>query len=425
MDVERFKKPFLKIFTKSSALFHSNKSGTQPNDNKTPNGKKLNDSGMRESEIIVELVLQSLNAIKGTCMNESIVESQPGIIDNLSRTIFLVQKIRQSREPTKIGFFGAQKRGKSSLINELLRCEIMPTAIAPMSSAVIEVRKDVSSPPEKFKIDIFREDGSREPAQVVGLKDAKMILEQYGSRKGGDHADTINLIRVSSSFPESKILENGGILVDTPGAEVAFDQDKDNSRDTKRALAVLSKTHIVLFIERADYIGGANGNKFVKDHLSLYRPLGVISMKDRYGKGNRDYEKLNPDEREQKKEQNMRKSVMGKYDMNPDRLLCVSSKEFSTARKNNNTQMLKSSNIPALEDRILLELGNLNSEKGLITCLEELRETLQQIRDIDNALVQRVFEDAQRPFYVLSQKLKNSNSQIKRLVMEIYEGFKE
>lgn len=382
-----------------------------------------------------QFILQALNAIKKSC--EERTDIKPGIIENISGIIFLLQKIRKYYEPKTIGFFGAQKRGKSSLINELLGCDLMPTSPIPMSSAAIEIKQDSSISDGKYKIDIFHSSGVKDMSQTVDYERARMMLREYGSHKGV-LSDSVDTIRVCSSFPNSKILENGGVLVDTPGAEIAFEQgekaDVVNNADAARAITILSRTHIVVFVERADAMESKNSQQFFDAHLRSMRPLGVLNWKDVFGNGDAKYEKISsPDLREQAKMCDMQRIMLKTYGFNMERLLCVSSKEASDARKDNNPDLMKRSGIPFLEKRILSELEKLNPRIGLVTCFEELATVLRLIEDNVNESIsgdsnislplhdrddrndrdedenrynrykdkaREVFQNAQRPFYV-------------------------
>ena len=53
-------------------------------------------------------------------------EVKQGVRDNISGIVYLAKKVVKRDTTKTIGIFGAQKRGKSSLINRLLSCDIMP-----------------------------------------------------------------------------------------------------------------------------------------------------------------------------------------------------------------------------------------------------------------------------------------------------------
>lgn len=368
-----------------------------------------------------EFVLQALVKIKEGCINCHV---KSGIIDNISGTIFLVQKIRNHGAPKTIGFFGAQKRGKSSLINQLLRCDLMPVGMIPMSSVVVKVKHEQAHDPKQFTIDVIDANGSIETHVVEDLSLAQMLLTQYGSHKGS-MSNMIDTINVTSNFSDSEILENEGILVDTPGAEIAFDSNhatETNASDAQRAIKILSSTHNVIFVERADLMQGVNSKEFFSEHLKPMRPLSVINWKDAYNLDER-HNITDPQLLEKKKQSCMREIMLKTYGVNLDRTLCVSSKEAAKARKNDDKELLTRSNVPELERRILAELRNLNPKIGLETCLRELQKTLMQL---DTETAKQVFLQAQRPFYVMLVMIKNSgmdNTNIAKIARKIYEQY--
>lgn len=366
---------------------------------------------------IAPLVLQALVKIKDGCVRNHV---KPGIIDNISGIMFLLQKIRKHGEPKTIGFFGAQKRGKSSLINQMLRCDLMPVSPIPMSSVVIKVKHDQNHDQGRFTIDIIDANGSMDSTPSVDLSSAQMLLTQYGSHKG-NLSNEVDTIIVTSNFVDSEILENEGILVDTPGAEIAFDAGETvatNEEDAQRAVKILSSTHIVIFVERADLMQSINSRSFFTEHLKPMRPLSVINWKDAYNLDAK-YKISDPLLAEAKKQSYMREIMLKTYGVNLDRVLCVSSKEAAEARANGNNDMLSKSNVPELENRILVELRNLNPEKGLITCLLELKKILSQL---DNEMAKDIFMQAQRPFFVILNTPDIENKIVK-IAGDIYEQY--
>ncbi len=362
-----------------------------------------------------QFLLQALKTIEDGCRANGV---KPGIIENISGIIFLIQKIRKYNEPKTIGFFGAQKRGKSSLINQLLGCDLMPVGSIPLSSVEIKVKHESSHAEGAFTIDIIDMDGHLDTNGNVDLASAQMLLMQYGSHRGG-LSSGIDSITVTSNFNSSRILRDGGVLVDTPGAEDAFDPDKssaDNTHDTNRAISILSSMHVVIFVERADQMQSYNSQQFFSANLKSMRPLNVVNFKDNYYLAG----SLPPELLEKTKQSRMTEIMLKTFGMNLDRILCVSSKEAATARKNKDKQLLMQSNVPALEERIVGELRNLDPKIGQRTCLVELEKNLAQI---ERETVRRIFRQAQRPFYVILNS-ENTPNNITELARRIYEQYK-
>ncbi len=379
---------------------------------------------------IAKLVLQSLVKIKENCIKEAQKEAQkeahckkikPGIIDNLSGTVFLVQKVLKSYEPKTIGFFGAQKRGKSSLINQLLGCELMPVAPRTMSSVVIEIQHDDKKTNGVYDIDIIDSNALCEAQHGLTLSQAQAIVREYGSHKG-NFSNDVDKICIKANFSESQVLEHGGILVDTPGAEVAFDHaTAENEADAQRAIEILSDMHIVIFVERADLMQSENSRDFFTKHLKPMRPFSVINWKDAFSLDAKDSKGVDdPCILEAKKQSVMREIMLKTYGVNLARLLCVSCKDAKLAKQENDQEALERSNLPVLEKQILQELKNLSPENGLKVCLAELSKTLSLL---DQETAEEVFADAKRPFFVMMNKLNDKNKELFNMLKEIYERY--
>lgn len=348
-----------------------------------------------------------------------------GIIDNLNGTMDLVQKILRSDDPKTIGFFGAQKRGKSSLINRLIGCDLLPVGPCPLTSVVVELHQDDTLGDGKFRVEIVSANGRRECAALSGedaLRSAKGMIEKYGSRRGNMDAD-IETIYVYSKFPNSKILKDGGILVDTPGAESAFEKtsDEDNRKDTERAIKKLKNTQIVIFVERADIMQSENSAGFFKEKIKDMRPLCVVNWKDAFQLDShpafpQDASPNLVDVVEIEKQRCLRKIMLDIYDATPGRVLCVSSKEA----KSEDSKVRENSNLPELEKRILDELENLNPEIGLVTCLSEIEKSLSQLEQEKPEMAREVFSEAKTQFYNI---LQSENSEISEKAKKIYDHY--
>lgn len=367
-----------------------------------------------------DLVLQALKNIKEACSENPDVK--PGVIDNLSSTICLLQKIRKIGAPKTIGFFGAQKRGKSSLINQLLGCDLMPVGPVPMSSVVIKVKHDINHAVNKYTLDVTQVNGGMDSYSDMSLESAKLLLKQYGTRDGEMSCD-VDTIEVTSNFSSSMILEHEGILVDTPGAEVAFAEnlsDAENNEDAARAIRILEKTHIVIFVERADCIQAENSKIFFQKNLKPLRPFNVINYKDTFDISSKS-EESDALFLEKKKQDCMKGIMLQTFGVNLDRILCVSCKEAKDAKRDNDPKMLEISNLPKLEKAILNELDNLKPEIGLVTCLKELKKVMSQINAVDSDTAKEVFQNAKRPISVLQNGTKINA--IKNITGELNEQY--
>lgn len=329
---------------------------------------------------------------------------QDGVQQNLNALRLNIERIRRQENPkaTKtIGFFGGQNRGKSSLINQLLGCKLMPVRAIPLSSIVVRAQKDMSVQSDYFKVKVTYSNGYTDE-QEASLDDARFLLETYGTRLGA-FSDHVTDIHVKSSFPQSKILKEDGILVDTPGAEYAFgSEDPDNRPDnsnsaefqntveTNRALSILEKTQIIVFCERADYLENHNSQRFYQDELKKLYPINVLNFMDKYEL--EDADKIPEDMREQIRQNRMRQKMAATFGATIDRICCVSCKDAIDGRERKDAKLQKRSNIPVLEETILAELRNLLPQYGLPLCLDKLSGILQQVNSSQRVLtVDRLF----------------------------------
>ena len=321
-----------------------------------------------------------LTKIKQGCQNKI----KPGLADNLDGLIHFANKIRKKDLPKTIGVFGAQKRGKSSLINQLLGCDLMPTGMIPMTSTVIEVKNDEKMPVGQFTVNITSENGFIQEQKGLPLPDAQALLRQYGSHKGLSNTET-ETIRVTSYFPESKILVRGGILIDTPGAEKAFETEnsnENNQKDIRRAESILKSTSIFIFVERADYIQNKSGAAFFNKNLKNLQPLCVVNMKElAEDEVRKRTATSDPNALEANLNSYLCEHMVNAFHANFNDLICVSCKEAKTAKKNSDKRGLEKSDLPRLENQILQKLDELKPEVGVASCLNRLQNCLNSIKE--------------------------------------------
>jgi GTP-binding protein EngB required for normal cell division len=127
---------------------------------------------------------------------------------------------------------GQFKRGKSTLINALLGCELLPTAVVPLTSVVTIVRFG-----EVVRSVVHFLDGRRQ--QI----DAPDIAEYTTERKNPKNEKQVE--RVEIEYP-ADFLRDGVRLIDTPGVGSVF------SHNTDTAYEFLPQADAVLFLVTAD-----------------------------------------------------------------------------------------------------------------------------------------------------------------------------
>jgi len=349
-------------------------------------------------ETILKNMISAMVAVRQGA--ESAVKAEmPGVIDNLDGTIFLLKKILKSNEPKTIGFFGAQKRGKSSIINYLLGVDLMPTGPIPMSSVIVRVKHDSSLQKGCYNIDITSQDGQMNSEISLPEASARSVIELYGSHRGDGVCENVDTIEVASNFAGNEILENGGILVDTPGAEMAFSDDRSDARndvDSQRAVEELKNTHLVVFVERADYLEAGSGYQFFSKQIKQLRPLSVVSFKDKFNVPETGPAAVT----ESIKQQRLGSMMMKVYGINLERFACVSCLEAESDKD--------LSGMPSMTRKILKELSNLGFENGLRTSLVEFGKNLKLVADnLGKDVARRIFMPATVPFSVMKRELSS------------------
>ncbi|WP_176014728.1 dynamin family protein [Victivallis sp. Marseille-Q1083] len=270
----------------------------------------------------------------------------------LSLQLRKIRAVRDQGAPRQIGVLGAPKRGKSSLINALLKLELMPVARDFLSSSVIRTCRDPALT-DRFKVIVHNSDGYQtfqivdEPAAVTAL------IEQYGTRRGETSAEWIE---ISSAFPDAALLHDGGMLLDTPGAELAFEcggEDGRLERETARALAILDEVHIPVFCVRADQIGARSDAVFYQRELSRRHSFNVVNFRDRY------------------EEADLLLHAVRTYGFPPDRVAAVSAREAILALRAGDRAAYDASGLSELQRLFQQEIAALSEPTALLEVLEE------------------------------------------------------
>ncbi len=365
-------------------------------------------------ESILKNMLSAMVSVRKGA-ESAVKDKLPGVLDNIDGTIFLLKRILRSDEPKNIGFFGAQKRGKSSIINHLLGVNLMPVSPVPMSSVIVRVKHDSSLQKGVYNIDITCRDGQMISHGNLPEESARSVVERYGSHRADDVSEDVDTIEIASNFAGVEILENGGILVDTPGAEMAFSEERSDERnkaDAQRAEEELQHTHLVVFVERADYLQGAGGYQFFSKQIRQLRPLSVVSFKDKFTVQDSGSAAVN----ESIKHQKLGTMMMSVYGINIERFSCVSCTEAESDAE--------LSGMPAMKRKILKELGNLGFDNGLRTCLVEFRKNMELVaNNLGKNVARQIFNPVTVPFSVVKKALASvaqaDSDQAKRIAEEV------
>ena len=321
------------------------------------------------TQLLHVMVESSLKHIRD---EKSIPEAIEKNLESCSRYLKTMVSLKDQGTARKIGVFGPRKRGKSKLLNALLGVDILPVDVTPMTRTVVEIKQDGNV--ENWEVIISNRDGTiLYPDKLTSPEQVCKKIKQVGTRQAT--SELAEIIEVKSAFPDCKILEKGGILVDTPGAEASFGEvenekgeiskksksDEALKEDTERALDILNNVHVVIFCARADCIGSGSEATFFKEYLAHLRPLNVVTFLDKW-------EDKDP----------LLEHAVKTYGFPFDRTLCVSAKWAEEAKKEKDDNKLKKSNIKELESRIIKEIEEFEPERGIITTLKHYVKILDK-----------------------------------------------
>ncbi len=119
-----------------------------------------------------------------------------------SKLVSLKEKL--SGEKLHLAVLGQMKRGKSSLINALLKADVLPAGVLPVTAIITEIRYG-ENPSATI---VYTTGGLREEVAISSLEDYISETRNPGNKK--------QVASVEITYP-SPFLKDGIILIDTPG----------------------------------------------------------------------------------------------------------------------------------------------------------------------------------------------------------------
>ncbi|MCL2845208.1 MAG: dynamin family protein [Chitinivibrionia bacterium] len=174
---------------------------------------------------IIDNLLETLQPLKG----EAQVSKQISILNQLRQRLFSGE--------IHIAIIGQFNRGKSSFINKLVKKDILPTSVLPLTAIPTEIRYG-----EETKAIIDFEDGAKiEAAEEYGVK---AILSDFVT----ENSNPENRAGVSKAvvYCKSEFLSGSTIIIDTPGF------GSTHIHNTKATLDILPSCDAVFFMLSAD-----------------------------------------------------------------------------------------------------------------------------------------------------------------------------
>lgn len=161
-----------------------------------------------------------------------------------------------------LAVLGEFRRGKSTLINALLRTPVLPADIVPTTASVNRITYD---PIPKAKVEYF--DGSQEDIPIERLKD-------YATQEG-EKSESVREVTVW--YPTAYCANNVD-LYDTPGLN-------DSEEMTKATTEVISQMDVALFVLSANVNFSMSEAQFIGEKLltaNIGRVIFVVTRMDAY-----------------------------------------------------------------------------------------------------------------------------------------------
>ena len=152
-----------------------------------------------------------------------------------------------SSSQARLVVLGEFTRGKSLLLNALLGINLLPTALETTTAINTFLRAMPEGRTEKF-IMIHYTDG-RAPQEVSWTEDSALI--RWGTELDKSNADARLMVDHIEIFLDHPLLNNGLVLIDTPGLQTIF---QHHEKITRKAIA---ESHIALWVQATDSLGGS------------------------------------------------------------------------------------------------------------------------------------------------------------------------
>ena len=144
--------------------------------------------------------------------------------------IKLLREKLQKREIT-IAVIGQFKRGKTTLVNNVLEKNLLPVGIVPITAAVTRISYG------KEKAQVIFENGLKEDVQISELSQYISEQENHDNRLG------VSEVRI---LTEAEFLKEGLVLVDTPGVGSVHE------KNSQKAYEFVKESDAVIFMLSVD-----------------------------------------------------------------------------------------------------------------------------------------------------------------------------
>lgn len=303
-----------------------------------------------------------------------------------------------------LAVLGQFKRGKSTLINALLGKQLLPVSILPLTAIPTFIRFGVQPKVEiryldpKKSVDEFR----AETAEALSE-----ILDKYVTEKHNPQ----NQLGVSSVdvFTQAKILENGTVLIDTPGVGSTF------THNTRTTMDALPRVDAAMFVVSVDPpITQAELDFLTQVRSGIPTLFFLMNKIDTFSK------------QEQVLARNFLQEVLLERMNLKTGVFSISAKQGLTARQQNDRILWESSGMKAV-DTYINDFLKSNKSNALLQAA-----TIKQARVISRAMLSLQMEEAglKTPLNELDAKVslfRDKSTEItqkQRMIEDLIEGEK-
>ncbi|MEJ5365066.1 MAG: dynamin family protein [Desulfosoma sp.] len=314
-------------------------------------------------------VLEDMRTLKRENLDDALV----GRVDELA------EKIRQSAFYLVV--LGEFKRGKSTLVNAILKDNLLPTAVVPLTSIVTMIRY---GPDEEILVRF--KDGRTESIHRGRLAD-------YVTEKGNpDNAKGVD--RVEIAYP-AETLRGGVHLIDTPGVGSIFETNTQATYD------FLPKVDAALFLFTADPPISQSELAFLRDVRQYVTKIFFVQNK---------IDVVDPEDREESLEfsKQVLKDVIGDGEI---RILPLSAKLALEGRLKEDPAKISQSYFPRLEE-VLTRF--LTQEKGRVLLQSAVQAARKILNDVEFS-VQLEQKAIEMPLQDLEQRIALFQKELQKI----------
>lgn len=262
--------------------------------------------------------------------------------------------VKLAEDRFNLAVVGQFKRGKSTLMNALIGCELLPTGILPLTSAVTTL---CYGPKERIRL--------RRRGWAMEQEIGRDELADYVTERGNPGNEK-GLLEARIELP-NRFLRRGLYFVDTPGVGSA------HSENTATTYAFLPETDAVVFVTSVEAPLGEIEERFLRDiHEHAARLFVVVNKIDLVHRRERQEvlvyirSRIEP--------------ILGEA----PRLYAVSATQALSAAVRHDDETLRDSGLPALESALATYLAHEQGRAFLLNVLDRALGLLATVEPGEN-----------------------------------------